>query len=440
MRQTVKSGRTLLLDGPASIKILSGKASVLGAKINAGDRILVRSGKRMPFFFSKESEVELFLGESATFTEVEGDTIPQSWKDAASSLVKDFQAKRTLLVMGGVDSGKTSLCTYLANIAFNEGCKVAIIDGDLGQSDIGPPTTLGFSLLEKYITDPFETRPYHMIFVGATSPGRAQERVIQALETLNRKAAGAGATFIVINTDGWIHGEAALEYKFQLVKAVSPETIIGIEENKELEPILSRIEESKIIKVKPPNTIKKRSREVRKALREMAYKRYLKNAKVRLYNLNWTKIIGSLTLSSLDFRRPLDLEKLKAIKDVLGFSPYYYCETQDRITIFIDKTKCLTEETLRRLKSTFKKQVVPMIRGTENGILVGLKDSKGDLLGIGVLCCVDPKRKVAKVYTPVNEAVTSIHLGEVRLTVNGKEIEYPVTLNFLEEQQRDINP
>jgi len=63
-------------------------------------------------------------------------------------------------------------------------------------------------------------------------------------------------------------------------------------------------------------------------------------------------------------------------------------------------------------------------------LLVGLKGPKGDLLGIGILCNIDLKRRTIKVYTPVKETVKSIHIGEVRLSMNGKEIECPVDLSL----------
>ena len=48
-----------------------------------------------------------------------------------------------VVVIGESDTGKTTLVTALANAAFARGFGVGIVDADLGQSEIGPPTTIG---------------------------------------------------------------------------------------------------------------------------------------------------------------------------------------------------------------------------------------------------------------------------------------------------------
>ncbi|KYH40639.1 MAG: hypothetical protein AYL32_010670 [Candidatus Bathyarchaeota archaeon B26-2] len=433
MRRGVKAGKTLLIDGPASITIISGKASVLGAPINPEEKVLVRYGKRMPLLFLEDSELEISLGDSASITELDGDTVPQSWKTAAHHTLS--KSPRLVLVMGGVDSGKTSLCTYLANLALLEGRRVATIDGDLGQSDIGPPATVGFSLLEKPVTDLFGAKPHSMIFIGSTSPSRVCDEVVETLTTLSRRAQEAGADLTILNTDGWVSGENAVEYKVRLVENLSPEIVLALEENEELSPILSRLKNPEVLRLKPPETVKKRSREVRKALREMAYKRYLRGAKIRVYNLNWVKLEGDPAIRLLGLRCTPDQEKLTELKEALGITPIRYSETQDKAFLLLDG--CLSEETFAKLESHFKKPVVVVRRGDESGRLLGLKDSKGNLLGIGILCNIDPKRRVMRVYTRVTETVSSIQVGEVKLNTDGKEIEYPASSKPLKPKLKD---
>lgn len=59
--------------------------------------------------------------------------------------------------------------------------------------------------------------------------------------------------------------------------------------------------------------------------------------------------------------------------------------------------------------------------GEEEGLLVGLQDEQGKFMGIGILCGVDYKRRVVKVYTPVSENVFTIRFGQVKLNENGRE-------------------
>ncbi len=57
-----------------------------------------------------------------------------------------------ILILGKIDSGKSSFCTYLVNKLVSGKCRVAVLDGDLGQSDIGPSGTVGYGLTSKPVT------------------------------------------------------------------------------------------------------------------------------------------------------------------------------------------------------------------------------------------------------------------------------------------------
>jgi polynucleotide 5'-kinase involved in rRNA processing len=54
---------------------------------------------------------------------------------------------RIVLVLGARDTGKTTLVTYLAHALLADGGSVVVVDADLGQSEIGPPTTVGLGYL-----------------------------------------------------------------------------------------------------------------------------------------------------------------------------------------------------------------------------------------------------------------------------------------------------
>ena len=145
MNKTVEKGKTLLLDGPASVIMISGKAEVFGFKVKESKKIVIREGKRLPFAVEETACLNISLGANAGAEEKEGNTIPNSWIEAYR-IIREFQKKPTvIMVVGGVDSGKTSFCTYLTNKMVNDKCKVAVIDEDLGQSDIGPPSTVAYA-------------------------------------------------------------------------------------------------------------------------------------------------------------------------------------------------------------------------------------------------------------------------------------------------------
>ncbi len=172
---------------------------------------------------------------------------------------------------------------------------------------------------------------------------------------------------MIVNTDGWIEGGEAVGYKIQLAERVAPNVVVGIQQINELAPILTSLKEKmEVIAVETPQVVRKRSREKRKTLRELGYKKYLKEAKVRSFTLNQIRVEDALS------------------------------ETGGSLAI-------------------------EQVEGIEEGFLVALQDAEEGFLGIGVLCRVDPERRVMKIYTPVGQNVSTVCVGKVKLDRQGRE-------------------
>ena len=60
--------------------------------------------------------------------------------------------------------------------------------------------------------------------------------------------------------------------------------------------------------------------------------------------------------------------------------------------------------------------------GDEEGLLMGLKDEENRFLGIGILDGVDYKRRNLKVYTPVNEKISTLCFSQIKLDKKCREI------------------
>ena len=54
MKHVVKKGTTLLVDGPASVSLLSGKISVLGAPLHISEKLVVRGRKTVALMGEKK--------------------------------------------------------------------------------------------------------------------------------------------------------------------------------------------------------------------------------------------------------------------------------------------------------------------------------------------------------------------------------------------------
>ncbi|TET24198.1 MAG: hypothetical protein E3J73_08725 [Candidatus Bathyarchaeum sp.] len=417
MKHVINEGKTLLVDGPASVSILSGKVSVLGAPLQISEKLVVREGKRLPLWVRKRATLELMMGEGASINEVDAGTVPSLWDEAAKEILS-LDKPLTVMVIGGMDSGKTSFCTFLVNEAVMNKWRTSVIDADLGQSDVGPPSTVGFNFVTEPVKDLFEIDAQDAVFVGSTSPSGAINKVIEGLTQLKDKVIEAGVDFLVINTDGWVEGEEAAAYKVRLAEKVGSSVVVGMQRGNELSPILDALHGVKVLVIDSPQLIQPRNREKRKVLRELSYKKYLKGAKMQSFSLSWIKVIDSL----LGAGGPLHHRRLETLSNLLGTRPIYSEETVATILVVLKKSEAVTEEQIKDAEEHFGKRVKVIREGDEEGLLVGLKDEEDIFLGIGILHEVDYKRKILKIYTPVSEKVSMLCFGQIKLNKNFREI------------------
>lgn len=421
MRKMIHKGKTLLVDGPASVMVTSGRVEVFGLVPSTTSRVVIREGKRLPFAVQENANFDLSLAEKAVAEEVDGNTIPLSWEKASDELSNLPFRPTTVLVLGAVDSGKTSFCTYLVNRSLNQKKKVAVLDGDIGQSDIGPPCTVAYTPVRRPTTDLFNLVAKSTVFIGTTSPRRSTERVIESLKTLKKDALLTNPNILIVNSDGWIEGEAAVRYKIQLVQAISPELIFCITQKDEATALLSVLGKFRKVLVDSPSVIAQRSREMRKNLRELGYVKYLRNAKVLSLPLGWLKIendeLFGLNKTYTNYRES------RRICETLGMKPLHIADQPDRITVVIGRKRWINRENLRKLEETTKKKVAIVRKGEEEGLLAGLYNPQREFLGIGIIQEVDYLRETIKILTPVTGDVATAVLGKVKLDRNMKEVQ-----------------
>jgi len=419
MKRTVEAGKTLLIDGPASVTLLSGDVEILGAQFKPNLRMVIRESKRVPFLIDTNAEFEVLLGEKGGVNEIAGSSIPESWESAVSTILSDTHKPETVMIVGAIDVGKTSFCAYLANRALKEKRRVAIIDADLGQSDLGPPSAVSSRRIVKPIRDLFEIGARNVCFIGVTSPSSAVSEVIDGIAKMKEKFLKAGIDLLIVNTDGWIESEDAVRYKLALVKRIKPPIVIGIQEQNELTFLLGTLRETQNIAIEPSSAIRKRDREERRFLRELGYRKYLKGATTQLFPLNWVKITGvPFGPGASPSRSHMD-----KIVEHIGSIPLYCEETPSLVFIVLSKEQWADEEIANALEEALNKKVKIVWEGDEEGLLVGLHDEDSNFLGIGIIEQLDYNRRALKVCTNVKKSITSIHVGRVKLDKSGRELE-----------------
>jgi polynucleotide 5'-hydroxyl-kinase GRC3/NOL9 len=358
-----EAGKTLVIVGPASFELTEGEASILGAPLDSSKNVVPR-GKQTPIEIHSSSSFRISLGEEASVEELDGSTIPLSWREAGSALVE--LGEGIAVVIGGADTGKTTLSTFLSNHLLFEDRQVAVVDADIGQTDLGPPTTMAAGEVKTNVTNLSQINPSERLFIGVTSPGQAKGKVIRSIKRLVGCHAKPGKT-VIVNTDGWVSGSEAALYKLQMLDELQPDITLGIGDC-DISPILQTGNRTTLL-VGSADTIKERTRIDRRELRSLGYRKYLDGASLRTFRMNGVKLRHCMATRGLE----------------LGRVPRSWVENlRDAIVGFLDGDDLLQE--------------------------------------IGILKDIVPSTGIAKIWSRISTAPAKIEIGEVRLNNDGREL------------------
>jgi polynucleotide 5'-hydroxyl-kinase GRC3/NOL9 len=180
-----------------------------------------------------------------------------------------------VMVIGRVDTGKSTFCRQLASAAVKRGLKASIVDSDVGQSWIGPPTTVGMKVFTDNLSSTFF--PDSFYFVGNTSPERHLLQTIVGVKLMVESAQTAGAQLVIVDTTGLVDGQIGRILKESKIDLIKPDHIVCLQRNTELEILIKGIEvanSSQIHRLKPSKYVKKKTQNNRRSYREGQFERY----------------------------------------------------------------------------------------------------------------------------------------------------------------------
>jgi polynucleotide 5'-hydroxyl-kinase GRC3/NOL9 len=150
--------------------------------------------------------------------------------------------KRTVMLVGGLDTGKSTLSKRLVEAAVAAGRSAAYLDADLGQKTVGPPATMTLRFVRGEGDLASLERPDALAFVGATSPQGHLLPVLAGITSLYRRALEGGAEFVVVDTSGMVSGIAGQILKYHKVEMLGPDLVVGLQRGEELLPLLGVIQ------------------------------------------------------------------------------------------------------------------------------------------------------------------------------------------------------
>jgi polynucleotide 5'-hydroxyl-kinase GRC3/NOL9 len=200
------------------------------------------------------------------------------------------------MVVGISDSGKTTLTAIVAGALAARGERVAVVDADLGQSEIGPPTTVGLGRVAGPLVRLGDAELLALEFVGTTSPARAVRETARATGTLVDRARAEEFDRILVDTSGLVAGPFGRWLKRLKVEQVRPDLLIVIERGDERDALAHDVARPglRVLRVPAATGVRRRRQDERRRHRTSALGAYFAHATVvRL-------AVSALTVRRLD--------------------------------------------------------------------------------------------------------------------------------------------
>jgi polynucleotide 5'-hydroxyl-kinase GRC3/NOL9 len=233
---------TIIVKGPIFLKI-RGECEILGVKFK-NTFILYNNNKYLPI--EKDTDAKITIKNGFNYFELKKNTrLDQKeigtriWNNIFNFITKTNRNK--IIIIGPSDAGKSTLTLFIANKLINKGFKPLIIDSDIGQGELAPPTCIGSTIMSKQTIDLTRVKPHYINFIGSIQPIGYESRIINCIirsfDKLNKNN-----HITLINTDGYV-SDVEKNYKIDLIKKIEPDCIICMGENGQTIDLFNTIKE-----------------------------------------------------------------------------------------------------------------------------------------------------------------------------------------------------
>ena len=337
--------------------------------------------------------------------------VNQHWEKLASRIVKPQQV---VLVIGSTDVGKTTFCRFLADSAIGQGLKTAFVDADVGQSQIGPPTTIGMkSLAPESSPVQFNGIADQLYFVGDLSPRGHYLEVLTGTRLMVDRARETEADFIVIDTTGYIHDAPAVTLKQHKIELIRPNHVVCIGRSSELGRITACYTQQDWLNIHyllPHRNVRSKSSRARSRYRKAQFDAYfgvvcesepvLQASGNSIQHLPFEQIRGGRTPF---FIGRIANEKELEILSRLAETQVYHAEWGHR-TLSLIASEPLSKAAITRIKDYLSlTHITAEVGAYFERRLVGLIDAAGRTYAIGIIEAVDFQKREFSIRCPFSE-------------------------------------
>lgn len=329
------------------------------------------------------------------------------------SVVDNIIAKgRKVMVIGRIDTGKSTFCRQLAELALEQGRKVAIVDSDVGQSWIGPPTTIGMKLItEKPEPTLF---PDSIYFVGSVTPERHLLQTMVGVKRMVESAEEANADLIIIDTTGFVDKSIGRALKLNKIDLIRPDNLVCFQRDRELETLIKGVELGfcHIHRLEPSRDVERKYPEFRCRYRDEQFSKYFSEFSIQEFSFSQLRGQRDVFLNG----RRANEKELDNIAQIICCD-VVYAEWSYR-GLFVVTPSRLDWQASRTLCSQLRiNELNDRIPEDFSNLLVALVNSVGDPICLAIIAGIDFCNGVMKIkcMNGIAGYVKAIQFSDFRL-------------------------
>ncbi len=333
----------------------------------------------------------------------------------------------TLLLLGAADTGKTTWAVEVVRAFSGQGKTVAVLDCDLGQSEIGPPGTVGVALAQPHAHESLRTlrelSPLALGFVGATSPARhALEWCVAACQ-MARVAKKQRPDLLLADTCGWVQGQGAAQAKRALADLLLPHSVFAFRRGTEIDPLLrsfAHLAPPALSLITPAEEARRKTSAARATRRTARFAKALQAAQE--VTVSWDQAAFRGTRLGLGEMVAHHVQQF--ISQSLR-APTLHAELSPHAGLLVVvHGERWDVQGLPALEAHFRTAQILVVPAQKwAGLYLGLVNASGALLGVGLLSRLDFNARTITVLTACRRAaaIRQIWMGALRLHPDGRE-------------------
>jgi len=348
--------------------------------------------------------------------------IPDDWHRAADEIVASPRRRRVIMVVGASDVGKSSFCAYLASRLLEAGLRTAVVDADIGQSSIGPPTVIGAGFVTRPVDDLAQIGLAAGYFVGSITPVRHLLPCVVGTRKMMERMLALQAAAVVVDTTGLVLGDIGRELKQREFELLTPTHTVVIQKEKEIAHLAKQwqpIRWTTVFELKAPPAARQRSREERRQYRMKRFREHFQDARELAVSLDRVVLSGTW----LGQGERLSEEECALLAELLGSEVMHGERVGDRVLV-------VTAEPPRRsgifsVREVLGTEIVSVVPAGRFGhLLVGLLDDCEEWLSLALIRYVDFRRRRLRLLAPPlgSRRVCKVVFGSLKVQADGSEI------------------